>query len=120
MVANAAHAYVIPDALDLVEAAPLFCPGITAFGAVSHLDVGPGDTVAVFGLGGVGHMAVQFAALTGADVVAVGRSADHLRVAWRSRACRSTAAKPSAGRCWATAARCARSWSLPRPGGSGP
>ena len=81
MVANAAHAYVIPDALDLVEAAPLFCPGITAYGAVSHLDVGPGDTVAVFGLGGVGHMAVQFAVLTGAEVVAVGRSADHLRVA---------------------------------------
>ena len=81
MVANAAHAYVIPDALDLVEAAPLFCPGITAYGAVSHLDVGPGDTIAVFGLGGVGHMAVQFAVLTGAEVVAVGRSADHLRVA---------------------------------------
>src|SRR5262249_47767989 len=60
MTANAAHAYPIPDALDLVEAAPLFCPGITAYGAVGHLDVGPGDTVAVFGLGGVGHMAVQF------------------------------------------------------------
>src|SRR5262249_45141114 len=42
---------------------------------------GPGDTVGIFGLGGVGHMALQFALLTGADVVAVGRSADHLRVA---------------------------------------
>jgi alcohol dehydrogenase, propanol-preferring len=81
MIANAAHTYHVPDGLDLAEAAPLFCPGITAFGAVDKLDVGPGDTVAIFGLGGVGHMAVQFAALTGAEVLAVGRSADHLRVA---------------------------------------
>ena len=81
MIATAAHTYHVPDGLDLVEAAPLFCPGITAFGAVDKLDVGPGDTVAIFGLGGVGHMAVQFAALTGAEVVAVGRSEDHLQVA---------------------------------------
>jgi len=81
MLSNAAHTYHVPAGLDLVEAAPLFCPGITAFGAVDKLDVGPGDTVGVFGLGGVGHMAVQFARLTGATVVAVGRGADHLRVA---------------------------------------
>lgn len=81
MVANAAHTYRIPEGLDLVDAAPLFCPGITAYGMVDKIDVGPGDTVAIFGLGGVGHMAVQFAALTGADVVAVGRNQDHLAVA---------------------------------------
>lgn len=81
MLSNAAHTYHVPESLDLSEAAPLFCPGITAYGAVQKLDVGPGATVAVFGLGGVGHMAVQFARLTGADVIAVGRSADHLRVA---------------------------------------
>jgi NADPH:quinone reductase-like Zn-dependent oxidoreductase len=40
-----------------------------------------GDTVAAFGLGGVGHMAIQFAGLTGADFVAIGRSEDHLQVA---------------------------------------
>ncbi|QGF24078.1 alcohol dehydrogenase catalytic domain-containing protein [Raineyella fluvialis] len=81
MVATAAHTYPIPAGLDLIDAAPLFCPGITAFGVVDKLDVGPGDTVAVFGLGGVGHMAVQFALLTGADVVAVGRTKEHLVVA---------------------------------------
>ncbi|MFD5567621.1 alcohol dehydrogenase catalytic domain-containing protein [Streptomyces cadmiisoli] len=81
LLSNAAHTYHVPDTLDLTEAAPLFCPGITAYGAVQKLDLGPGTTVAVFGLGGVGHMAVQFARLTGADVIAVGRSADHLRVA---------------------------------------
>ena len=81
MLAHAAHTHRVPDNLDLVEAAPLFCPGITGYGAVKKLDVGPGDRVGVFGLGGVGHMALQFALLTGADVVAVARSADHLRVA---------------------------------------
>ncbi|WP_345752163.1 alcohol dehydrogenase catalytic domain-containing protein [Microbacterium rhizophilus] len=81
MLANAAHTYHVPDNLDLVEAAPLFCPGITGFGAVSKLDVGPGDRVAVFGLGGVGHLALQFALLTGAEVTAIARSADHLAVA---------------------------------------
>ena len=81
MLAYAAHTYHVPANLDLLDAAPLFCPGITAYAAVDKLGVGPGDTVAVFGLGGVGHMAIQFAALTGADVVAIGRSEDHLQVA---------------------------------------
>lgn len=81
MLANAAHTYRVPEQLDLVDAAPLFCPGITAYGAVDKLEVGSGDTVAVFGLGGVGHMAVQFAAMTGAEVVAVGRNPEHLRIA---------------------------------------
>ncbi|MBM9468721.1 alcohol dehydrogenase catalytic domain-containing protein [Nakamurella leprariae] len=81
MLATAAHTYRVPAGLDLVEAAPLFCPGITAYGAVQQLDLRPGMQVAVFGLGGVGHMALQFALLTGADVIGVARSADHLRVA---------------------------------------
>lgn len=81
MLANAKHTYAVPEGLDLVEAAPLFCPGITAKGAVDKLDVGPGDVVAVFGLGGVGHMAVQLVVLTGAEVVAVGRTPAHLEVA---------------------------------------
>lgn len=81
MISNAAHTYHVPDNLDLVDAAPLFCPGITGYGAVSKLDVGPGHRVGVFGLGGVGHLAMQFALLTGAHVVAVARSADHRDVA---------------------------------------
>jgi len=81
MLSFAEHTYRIPESLDLIDAAPLFCPGITAYGAVDKLDVGPGDVVAVFGLGGVGHMAVQMAVLTGAEVVAVGRTPAHLEVA---------------------------------------
>jgi propanol-preferring alcohol dehydrogenase len=81
MLSHAAHTYHVPDNLDLVDAAPLFCPGITGYGAIAKLDLGPGKRVGVFGLGGVGHLALQFAVLTGADVIAVARSAHHLEVA---------------------------------------
>lgn len=81
MISTATHTYPVPPELDLVDAAPLFCPGITAYGAISRLDLAPGHRVAVFGLGGVGHMAVQFARAAGAEVTAVARSAHHLEVA---------------------------------------
>jgi len=81
MISTAAHTYRVPPELDLIEAAPLFCPGITAYSAVSSLGLSEDDRVAVFGMGGVGHMAVQFAALTGAEVTAVARSRHHLETA---------------------------------------
>jgi|SRR5919197_227249 propanol-preferring alcohol dehydrogenase len=81
MLATAAHAHKIPDGLDDAEAAPLFCPGITAYGSVAKAKLGPGRRVAVFGVGGVGHMVIQFAALTGADVIAVSRGAEHRELA---------------------------------------
>ncbi len=89
MLSYSAHTYHVPDGLDLVDVAPLFCPGITSFGAVEKLDLEPGSRVGVFGLGGVGHMAVQFAGLAGAEVVAVSRGADHLRVATELGAART-------------------------------
>ena len=89
MIAWADYAYPLPENLDIVDAAPLFCPGITAYGVVDKIDVGPGDVVAVFGLGGVGHLAVQMAALTGAEVVAVGRTPAHLEVALELGAARA-------------------------------
>lgn len=81
MLADAAHAYPLPDGLDFAEAAPLFCPGITGLGSVLKVGAMPGKTVAVFGVGGVGHMVIQFARLFGADVVAVSRSREHLALA---------------------------------------
>jgi propanol-preferring alcohol dehydrogenase len=81
MLATAAHTYPVPDELSSVDAAPLFCPGITAYSAVSWARLAPGKTVAVFGLGGVGHMVVQFASLAGADVIAIARSHMHLELA---------------------------------------
>ncbi len=81
MLATAAHAYRVPEPLDDAAAAPLFCPGVTAYNAVSKAGLAPGRSVAVFGVGGVGHMVLQFAALTGAEVVAVTRSAEHRELA---------------------------------------
>jgi propanol-preferring alcohol dehydrogenase len=74
MVADADNLYRLPENLKDSEAAPLFCPGITAWGAVKKAELRVGKRVAVFGVGGVGHMVIQFARLFGADVVAVSRS----------------------------------------------
>ena len=81
LLATAAHTYAIPDGLDEVTAAPLFCPGITGYGSVQKADLGPGKSVAVFGVGGVGHVALQFAALTGAECLAVSRGSARLDLA---------------------------------------
>lgn len=81
MLATAAHAHPVPDSIDDIEAAPLFCPGITGYNAVSKAAPHPGSTLAVFGVGGVGHMVIQFAVLAGADVYAVARAPEHLQLA---------------------------------------
>jgi D-arabinose 1-dehydrogenase-like Zn-dependent alcohol dehydrogenase len=66
----------IPDALRPEEAAPLMCAGITTFNALRHSGAGPGDLVAIQGIGGLGHLGVQFAAKFGYDVIAIGRGED--------------------------------------------
>ncbi len=81
MVATAMHTYKIPDVLAVPSAAPFFCPGITAYGSVKKVDLGPGKSVAIFGVGGVGHVALQFAALTGAETIAVSRGHGRLGLA---------------------------------------
>ena len=81
MLADAGYVTPLPDALEDAAAAALFCPGITAFGAVSKARPAPGQTLAVFGVGGVGHLVVQMAALHGASVVGIARSAHHLALA---------------------------------------
>ncbi len=77
----ALHTYKIPDEIGDAEAAPLFCPGVTAYGAVQKAQLQPGQTMALYGVGGVGHMVLQFAALTGARTVAVARGRNHLQLA---------------------------------------
>ena len=75
------HVYPLPSNINSVAAAPLFCAGLTAYGAVKKAKIEPGMKVAVFGVGGVGHMAVQFAKLYGAEVYAVARSELHMALA---------------------------------------
>ena len=66
----------IPEALDLAAAAPLLCAGITVYSPLKRWGAGPGKKVAIIGLGGLGHMAVKFAAALGAEVTVLGRSLD--------------------------------------------
>lgn len=66
----------IPDTLSAQEAAPLMCAGITTFNALRHSGAGPGDLVAILGLGGLGHLAVQFAVKMGFHTVAIARGKD--------------------------------------------
>lgn len=66
----------IPESLDPASAAPLLCAGITTYSPLRHHNVGPGSKVGVLGLGGLGHMAVKFAAAMGAHVTVFTRSED--------------------------------------------
>ncbi|GAA4044137.1 alcohol dehydrogenase [Arthrobacter methylotrophus] len=66
----------IPDALSFAEAAPLMCAGVTTFNGLRHSGARPGDLVAVVGLGGLGHLGVQFAAKMGFETVAIARGAE--------------------------------------------
>jgi uncharacterized zinc-type alcohol dehydrogenase-like protein len=64
----------VPEALDIKSAAPLLCAGITTYSPLKHWKVGPGQNVAVIGLGGLGHMGVKFGKAMGANVTLFTRS----------------------------------------------
>jgi D-arabinose 1-dehydrogenase-like Zn-dependent alcohol dehydrogenase len=66
----------VPDELSSLEAAPLLCAGITTFNALRHSGASAGDLVAVLGIGGLGHLGVQYAAKMGFRTVAVARGTD--------------------------------------------
>jgi D-arabinose 1-dehydrogenase-like Zn-dependent alcohol dehydrogenase len=66
----------VPDSLKSVDAAPLLCAGITTFNALRNSGARPPDTVAILGIGGLGHLGVQFAAKMGFNTVAIARGAE--------------------------------------------
>src|SRR5712675_1118398 len=76
MIAKASGLVSIPDSLSSVDAAPLLCAGLTTFSALRSAPAKAGDLVAVLGIGGLGHLGVQYARLMGFEVVAIGRGAD--------------------------------------------
>lgn len=76
MVAPVEALTAIPDSLSDVEAAPLLCAGITTYNALRHSGALPGDLVVVLGVGGLGHLGIQFASKFGYKVVAVGRGSE--------------------------------------------
>jgi D-arabinose 1-dehydrogenase-like Zn-dependent alcohol dehydrogenase len=76
MIAPASAVALIPAELPFVEAAPLMCAGLTTFNALRNSGARPGDLVAIHGLGGLGHLGVQYAAKMGFQTVAVARGQD--------------------------------------------
>jgi D-arabinose 1-dehydrogenase-like Zn-dependent alcohol dehydrogenase len=81
MVAPASALAAIPAELTAVEAAPMMCAGITTFNGLRNSGARPGDLVAVFGIGGLGHLGVQFAAKMGFRTVAIARGAEKAELA---------------------------------------
>jgi len=76
MIAPAGALAAIPEGLSAVDAGPLMCAGITTFNALRNSGARPGDLVAILGIGGLGHLGIQFAAKMGFRTVAIARGTD--------------------------------------------
>jgi D-arabinose 1-dehydrogenase-like Zn-dependent alcohol dehydrogenase len=81
MVAPVEALAAIPDTLSDAEAGPMLCAGVTTFNALRHSGAAPGSLVAVEGIGGLGHLAVQFASKFGYKVAAIGRGTESAALA---------------------------------------
>jgi len=81
MVAPVEALAAIPESLSSVEAAPLLCAGITTYNALRHSGAMPGDLVAILGVGGLGHLGIQFANKFGYKVAAIGRGPENAALA---------------------------------------
>ncbi|HKE00614.1 MAG TPA: alcohol dehydrogenase [Planctomycetota bacterium] len=81
LVAPAVVLAPIPDAISFTDAAPLLCAGVTTFNSLRNAGARAGDLVAVLGIGGLGHLAVQFASKMGFDTVAIARGQDKAALA---------------------------------------
>jgi D-arabinose 1-dehydrogenase-like Zn-dependent alcohol dehydrogenase len=81
MVAPVEAVAQMPESLDVTEAAPLMCAGITTFNALRHSGAVPSDLVAVQGIGGLGHLGIQFAQKFGYRVAAIGRGPENASLA---------------------------------------
>jgi alcohol dehydrogenase, propanol-preferring len=79
--ADAAFAAPVPDGIDPIDAAPLTCAGVTTYKAVKVGNVRPGDLVAISGIGGLGHLALQYAKISGGTVAAIDITDEKLQLA---------------------------------------
>jgi D-arabinose 1-dehydrogenase-like Zn-dependent alcohol dehydrogenase len=81
MVAPADALAAIPESLKAADAAPLLCAGVTTFNSLRHSGALPGDLVAVLGIGGLGHLGIQYASRFGYKVAAIGRGSENAALA---------------------------------------
>ncbi|MBP3953241.1 alcohol dehydrogenase AdhP [Bacillus suaedae] len=79
--ADAAYVVKVPDNLSFEEAAPIFCAGVTTYKALKVTNAKPGEWVAIYGVGGLGHVAVQYAKAMGLHVIAVDLGEEKLKLA---------------------------------------
>ena len=79
MVMDAGAAVRIPDTLDPIDAAPILCAGFTVYSGICDSELRPGERCAVVGVGGLGHLGIQYAAALGAEVLAVTSAVDKQR-----------------------------------------
>jgi D-arabinose 1-dehydrogenase-like Zn-dependent alcohol dehydrogenase len=86
MIAPASALALIPDGLSTVDAGPLMCAGVTTFNPLRNSGARPGDLVAILGVGGLGHLGIQFAAKMGFRTVAIARGMDKEPLARKLRA----------------------------------
>ena len=100
-VADADYVVPVPDAVEPIDAAPLTCAGVTTYKAIKVAHIEPSERVGIFGVGGLGHLAVQYARLVGGEVVAVDVEDEKLALAtelgavsllvhWTQQPCRPT------------------------------
>ena len=96
----------IPDELSAVDAAPIACAGLTMFNSLRRTGAGPGDLVAILGIGGLGHLGVQFAVKMGFRTVAIARGPEkasspanwaHITTSTRGQRRRRRTAEPGRG-----------------------
>jgi alcohol dehydrogenase, propanol-preferring len=92
---RASHATRIPDSLSALEAAPLFCAGVTVHRALKHATISPGQRLAIFGVGGLGHLAIQLGRALNAEITAIDISERKLEMARSLGAARTLNAKTS-------------------------
>lgn len=81
LVAEARYVVAVPAGIDPAEAAPLTCAGVTTYKAIKVGGVTPGDRVAIFGIGGLGHLALQYAQIFGGETIAVDVTEEKLALA---------------------------------------
>jgi alcohol dehydrogenase, propanol-preferring len=79
--ADARYVGKVPDGLQFADVAPHFCAGVTTYKAIKVAESGPGKTVMISGIGGLGHMALQYAKVTGARTIAVDVTEEKLELA---------------------------------------
>src|SRR5919197_4699735 len=81
MIASSQALALIPEQLSAAEAAPLMCAGVTTFNALRNSGARAGYAVAILGIGGLGHLAIQFAAKMGFKTIAIARGKDKQELA---------------------------------------